>query len=392
MKFQSQRLGLLSFSMVAAAALLAACGGDDDTPAGPRTSAVKVVGDSLNDVGTFGVKATVQGTAAQPAKLWVDVVAAGVGINNLCARYTATAAGPVLNTAAAAATCTNYAIGGGVVNRPGTGTADASPLSVVQQLKDLSASGPFVADDLLLVDGGGNDAAEVFGRYLAAAADGGAAYVALMSELLTPAQVQAIATGGQAGLAAAGGQYMTALANALADAVTTQALDKGAKRVVVITVPNITKTPRFLNVLSAVAVQSGGGTVGAQAAEQVAGVANSWVQAYNAQLKARLGSLATVAVVDFYAQLNGWVANPASGGFTNVTNPACPAVGTDASGLPTYSLPTCTEAALSATPPSGSTADWWRTYLFSDNFHGTPRANQLIGEGVLAAITSKGWK
>jgi outer membrane lipase/esterase len=390
MKFPSHRLGLLSLSMVAAAALLAACGGDDDTPAGPRTSAVKVVGDSLNDVGTFGIKATVQGTATQPAKLWVDVVSEGVGIKGLCARYTATAAGPVLNTAAA--TCTNYAIGGGVVNRPGTGAADASPLSVVQQLKDLAASGPFAADDLLLVDGGGNDAADVFGRYLGASADGGAAYAGLLSELLTPAQVQAIGTGGAAGLATAGGQYMTALANALADAVTAQALDKGAKRVVVITAPDITKTPRFLNVLAAVAAQSGGGTAGAQAAGQVAAVVNSWVQAYNAQLKTRLGNLPTVAIVDFYAQLNGWVANPASGGFTNVTVPACPAVGTDTSGLPTYSLPTCTEAALSATPPAGGTADWWRTYLFSDNFHGTPRANQLIGEGVLAAIKEKGWR
>jgi outer membrane lipase/esterase len=293
---------------------------------------------------------------------------------------------------AAATTCTNYAIGGGVVNRPGTGANDASPFSVVQQLKDLSASGSFVDDDLLLVDGGGNDAADVFGRYLGAAADQGAAYFGLLGELLSPAQLQAAGAGGAAGLANAGGLYMTALANTLADAITSQALDKGAKRVVVITAPDITKTPRFANILTAVAVQSGGGTAGAQAAAQVAGVANGWVQAYNAQLKTRLGSVATVAIVDFYAQLNGWVANPASGGFTNVTNPACPAVGVDASGLPTYNLATCSEAALTAAPPVGGTADWWRTYLFSDNFHGTPRANQLIGDGVLDAITKKGWR
>jgi outer membrane lipase/esterase len=390
MNLQSPRVGLLSLTMVAVAAMLTACGGDDDAPTGPRTTSVKVVGDSLNDVGTFGVKATVQGATPQAAKLWVDVVAAGVGINSLCARYTATAAGPVLN--AAATTCTNYAIGGGVVNRPGTGANDASPFSVVQQLKDLSASGSFVDDDLLLVDGGGNDAADVFGRYLGAAADQGAAYFGLLGELLSPAQLQAAGAGGAAGLANAGGLYMTALANTLADAITSQALDKGAKRVVVITAPDITKTPRFANILTAVAVQSGGGTAGAQAAAQVAGVANGWVQAYNAQLKTRLGSVATVAIVDFYAQLNGWVANPASGGFTNVTNPACPAVGVDASGLPTYNLATCSEAALTAAPPVGGTADWWRTYLFSDNFHGTPRANQLIGDGVLDAITKKGWR
>ncbi len=389
MKFQSSRAGLLRLTMVAAAAMLTACGGDDDAPAGPRTSSVKVVGDSLNDVGTFGIKATVQGATPQAAKLWVDVVATGVGINGLCARYTATAAGPVLSTTAT--TCTNFAIGGGVVNRPGTGAADASPFSVVQQLKDLSASGPFAADDLLLVDGGGNDAAELFGRYLGTGSDQGAAYFALLSELLTPAQQQAAAAGGLPGLAKAGGEYMTALANALADAITAQALDKGAKRVVVITAPDITKTPRFTSVLAVVAAQAQGGTSGAQAAEEVAKVARGWVEAYNAQLKTRLGSLATVAVVDFYAQLNGWVANPASGGFTNVTTPACPVTGTSG-GFPSYNLATCSEAALSAAPPAGGTADWWRTYLFSDNFHGTPRANQLIGDGVLAALTQKGWR
>ena len=55
-------------ALAAAAAVLTACGGggSDTTPAAPVTS-VKVFGDSLADSGTFGMKFTVQGTAATGA-------------------------------------------------------------------------------------------------------------------------------------------------------------------------------------------------------------------------------------------------------------------------------------------------------------------------------------
>jgi hypothetical protein len=53
--------------------------------------------------------------------------------------------------------------------------------------------------------------------------------------------------------------------------------------------------------------------------------------------------------------------------------------------LPSYTIGTCTAASLSAAPqPGTSGADWWKTYVFSDNFHGTPRTNQLMRLGLSA--------
>ena len=56
-------------------------------------------------------------------------------------------------------------------------------------------------------------------------------------------------------------------------------------------------------------------------------------------------------------------------------------------------IATCTAASLSAAPPSGVTdPNWWQTYVFSDNFHGTPKTNQLMGEVALSLMTARGWR
>ena len=370
---------------VAAAAVLASCGGGVDT------TAVRVVGDSLADNGTFGFKFTVQGTAAAPHHIWSELVTSAVGAPALCSRYVATSASTVaLNPAAAA--CTSYGVGGGRVNPMGT-AGDTSPFSIVQQLKDMAAAGNFGGEELLLADGGGNDMADLVGAFLVASTDGGAAYVGLLGELLTPAQVGAAAAGGQAGLVTGGTQYATALANVFADALTTHALNKGATRVVVVNAPNVVKTPRFQAVLAGVSAASGGGATGAAAAASVAAIADGWVQAFNAQVKARFGGESRVAVVDFYGELNKWLATPATYGLTNTTTPACPITGQESNGLPSYTIATCTAASLSAAPQPGTSGpDWWKTYVFADNFHGTPRTNQLMGDLVSSTLTAKGWK
>jgi outer membrane lipase/esterase len=69
---------------VAAAAVLASCGGGVDT------AAVRVVGDSLADNGTFGFKFTVQGTATAPHYIWSELVTSAVAAPALCSRYAAT--------------------------------------------------------------------------------------------------------------------------------------------------------------------------------------------------------------------------------------------------------------------------------------------------------------
>ncbi len=379
MKFQTKLVA------VAAAALLVACGG------GVETAAVRVAGDSLTDQGVFGFKFTVQGTASDPQYIWTDRVTSALGVSALCSRYVATGASTVaLNPQAAS--CSSYGVAGARVNPAGV-PGDSTGFSVVQQLKEMSSAKAFGATELLLVDGGGNDAADLIGAYLGAGADGGAAYVALLSELLTPAQVGAAVAGGSTGLAVAGGQYMVALGNALANAIDTHALGNGAQRVVLVNAPNVVKTPRFQSVLAGVAAASGGGATGAAAAAQVAALAESWVTAYNGQLQARYASQAKVAMVDFYGEFNKWLTTPSAYGLTNVTTPACPVVGVESSGLPAYSIGTCTVASLSAAPQPGTSGpDWWKTYVFADNFHGSPRTNQLMADMVLTTLATKGWK
>lgn len=364
-----------TLSAAAMALLLTACGGGDDT------ATLRVVGDSLNDSGTFGIKFTVQGSSTAATQIWVDRVASNVGADPVCPRYNASLA---LNPTATQ--CTSYAIGGARINPRGT-AQDATPNSVVRQLADASAAGRYDAKELLFVDGGGNDAADLVASYLAINSDCGASYTALLGELLTPAQVSAAVGGGQAGLAQAGGLYMTALANRLADAVTTHALDRGAQRVVILTAPDVTRTPRFLAVLAGVAAQTNQAT-----ADQVRGLANSWVVAFNTQLNSRFTGNSRVAMVDFYTTFNQWLTNPATYGLTNTTTPACPITGTDTQGLPSYTIATCTATSLSANPPMGVTNPaWWQTYVFSDNFHGTPRTNQLMGDLVNGVLAGRGW-
>ena len=223
---------------LAAASLLVACGGGgaDTSPVAPIKT-VKVMGDSIADSGTFGFKFTVQGSAPTgPAStpIWPELVASNYG-STLCPRYVST--GSAFNNAAG---CTNYAVGGGRINNF---TAPASPVSIVKQLTDAGADG-FSAGDLLLIDGGGNDAADLIGAYLSASKDGGKAFSALLSTLLPAATVNAGLAGGATGQAQVGGAYMVALADKFHDAIEANALSKGAQRVAVLNMPAIDKTPR----------------------------------------------------------------------------------------------------------------------------------------------------
>jgi outer membrane lipase/esterase len=154
------------------------------------------------------------------------------------------------------------------------------------------------------------------------------------------------------------------------------------------TVPDITKTPRFLALLAGI-----GATQGQPVADGVRQTANAWVQAFNQQLRTNLGGDNRVLIADFYTELNRWTSTPADFGLTNATTPACPATGTDAQGLPSYTIATCSASSLSANPPTGQTgANWWQTYVFSDNFHGTPRTNELMGNYVLGLMAQRGWR
>lgn len=384
----STRHGLrVAISSTCLAILLAACGGGggDTTPRAQVTS-VKVAGDSLADVGTFGYKFTVQGT---DSRIYPERVAETYGLPRGCSYFRFTGTSFIVNPTPA---CTNYAVGGGVINGPGSALPATDPRNLNVQLAAAVSLANYAAGDLLVVDGGGNDAAALVGAYLKAATDGGASYLAVLGTQLTPAQVAAAAAGGSAGLATAGSTYMTALADTYFGFIKSLALDKGAQRVVVLNMPGITNTPRFQTVLDSIAAANGGGTAGAAARAQSETLFKGWVVAFNTQLAARVSGIAAVALVDFYTAFNDQVANPAQFGLTNVKTPACPITGVGSDGLPTYTFPTCTDTALSAAPPAGSSgADWWKTYAFSDSFHPTPYGHQLLAELIARTLATVGW-
>ena len=377
-KEKLQDLGKPLAEVVAAAAANAPLGA-------PR---VRVFGDSLSDSGTFGLKFTVQGTQATgegSSSIWVDVVAAQLQKTLLCAYYQTSTGGPPFTVRSG---CTNYAIGGGRINNF---TNPADPRSIVLQLQTAAqVHGNYGASDILLVVGGGNDAADLAGAWLGATTPAGLqTFQTLLSSALGASATATLLGSGPNGPVVAGVAYMEKLADNLADTIITQAVEKGAKKVLVMNLPDIALTPRFSAVLAGVTAQAGAGQAAAAKA-----VIQNWVNAFNTKLASRFASstsaASVVAVLDFNKTFRDQVANPGAFGFTDGTGTACPVTGTDSSGLPSYTFPTCTATALSAMAGRPS-ADWWQTYLFSDGFHPTPRAHQKAGELALAVMTQRGW-
>ncbi len=397
MKSMKWKLALLT---TAAAAILVGCGGGgaDSTSQRAGITSVKVMGDSLSDSGvfkglpTYGRMFSVQESASEPNTVWTERIAAILGTPQLCNFFKFTGATFVPNPVAG---CTSFAVGGGRINNinPQTGAGN-SPFSITYQLQVASAAGNYKSSDLLLVDGGGNDAADLVGAYLAAATDGGASYASMTGTLIPMTTLGPMLAAGPSGLAQAGGVYMVALADKFYDSIKTSALDKGAEKVAVLNMPGITNTPRFQMVLDSISRAYGGGATGAAARGQSEALFKSWVEAFNARLAAKVAGDKRVVLVDFYTAFNDQIANPAQYGLTNVKTPACPITGLGSDGLPTYNFQTCTAAALSAmTPPAGATGgtNWWQTYAFSDGFHPTPLGYQLLSQLVAKSLATAGW-
>ena len=392
MKSMKWKVALLA---TAAAAILVGCGGGgaDSTSQRAGITSVKVMGDSLSDSGVFtglpgyGRIFSVQGSSSEPNAIWTERITALLGAPQLCNYFKFTGATFVPNPTAG---CTSFAVGGGRINNIDVSTgAGASPFSITYQLQVASAAGNYKSSDLLLIDGGGNDAADLVGAYLAASSDGGAKFAAMTGTLIAPATLGPMLMAGPTGVAQAGGVYMEKLADKLYDSIKVSALDKGAERVAVLNMPGITNTPRFQMVLSGIAAAAG-----ATARAQSEALFKSWVETFNARLATKVAGDKRIVLVDFYTAFNDQIANPAQYGLTNVKTPACPATGVGSDGLPAYNFQTCTASALSAmTPPAGATggANWWQTYAFSDGFHPTPYGYQLLSQLVAKSLATAGW-
>lgn len=375
MRFLSH--SFLSASVAALLALgLSGCGGNDPAK-------VYVMGDSLADVGTFGLKFTVQ-DASNPKgfPIWTQLVAtqySGTG-NDQCSYYRSGGSSFTTQT-----NCTNYAIGGGRIVVSAANGGSANPLTIGTQMAQRAQAGGFGAMDLVLVDGGGNDSADLVGAYLGAAAggEGAARLQAFLLQQLDPTTLQTLFGQDPTGARAAGA-YMQKLAETFHGQIKTNLLDKGAQRVVVLNAPDITLTPRFRAVLMGVTAQAGK----AQADALQAGI-RLWIGAFNSRLASLVEGDKRIALVDFYGDFTQQVASPASFGLTNATEASCPVKRLGSDGLPEYDFPSCTSSALDAT--AGKTAGWWKTYVFSDGFHPTPKGHELMAQSVARAMSKAGW-
>jgi outer membrane lipase/esterase len=382
----------LSLVVATGLTILAGCGGGGgESPNHSGLSAVKVMGDSLSDSGVFadlpagsgyGRIFSVQSSAGTTTQIWTERLTSLIGAPALCSFYRFTGA-----TFTPQVACGSFAVGGGRINnRYKTDSTVAAPFSIPTQLATAASLGAFKSTDLVLIDGGGNDAADLVGAYLTASSDSGAAFAAIVTSTLASntATLTALAS---ADLATAGTLYMQDLADEFYNSIKTNTLENGATHVTVLNLPAITKTPRFQMVLAGVEQQSNAATRTAAEA-----LFNVWIQAFNTKLAANIGADARVVLVDFYSAFLDQVAHPAQYGLTNVTTPACPAVGVGADHLPTYDFETCTAASLSANIPAGeSSADWWKTYAFSDGFHPTPYGYQLMSQLVSRSLAQAGW-
>ncbi len=377
------------------AVVLAGCGGaSDGSNTTPKTVApsVKVFGDSIMDSGTFGYKFTIQSAdATKPFLIFPEIVAANFGVSNLCSFFRFNGTTFVPNTA-----CTSFAVGGGRVNNLTNASAPSNsvPFSITYQMAVGSAT--LAPTDVVIVDGGGNDLADLTGAYLGATTPAGiATYMSLLGTLLPPATVSAIigSTPTATSMGTAAGAYAQAIGATLAASVKTNVVAKGVSKVIVVNSPDITVTPRFAAVLSAVA--AAGGTAQRDA---VQGAVRAWTAAFNASLAAGLAGTG-VQVFDLNAEGARIVAAPAQFSMTNVTTPACPKVagGLDSTtGQASLSQPAtvvaCNSASMSANIPVGETsANWWKSYAYSDNFHPTPALHQLIGQSINLQVAKAGW-
>lgn len=354
-----------SWVAAAAAALLVACSGGGAGDQSPRAAYGKLVtfGDSLSDVGSYnvGVVAAMGGgrytVNSGDAVNWTERLAAQLGLDALCAAQTGLNTNedlvgfpPVAEVNHAG--CFSYAQGGARVTNPvGPGNAlllaagDASgalgqltkPIveQIARHLAKAEVGGQFASDDLVTVMAGGND------LFMNVAA--------VDSLAMTPDE--AVAAMGQAGAELAG--Y-----------VKDQIVAKGAQRVVVVNLPDVSLTPAFL-------------TESDDTRALVLGMA----QAFNSALASGLaGTDANVLQVDAYTVGQDQAARPAQYGLTNVTTPACDLEGA------LVALPTSLVCSVD-TLVSGA-ADAWE---YADGVHPTPYGYQLLAQLVTTEMAKKGW-
>ena len=386
------------------ALLLSACGGGgNESPTKVKITAVKTAGDSLLDVGALqGLKPadnkglgngrifSIQSSDDEPYVIWSERIARNLGLAKLCSYYSATA----LATFTTKDECSSFAVGRSAINPTnielGNGASPTSAYSITQQLTAMGNKG-FTGSELVLIDGGGNDAADLIKAYLAVSSDTGTAFLTLTKSLggTSASEIEAVLNGTESTKrATAGTMYMQALADYFYASIKTNLLNKGVKQIAILNVPKVTATVQFTQTYAL--LKSVKGLTDAQISS-LDTMFNGWVNAFNKRLNEKVTGDPRIRIADFYTAFEDQVRNPAQFGLTNVTKTACPGT-LEPTGSYSYTLGTCTPTYLSANIPQGETKpDWWKTYAFADNFHPTPYGHQLISQLVSITLARAGW-
>lgn len=358
-----------ALSFFGAILVLAGCGGGGGDTSLSRSTFGGYVnfGDSLSDVGSYrvGTVAALKGGLytinSDTALNWTAVVAKTYDLPAPCAAQTGldgfASQGfsvPVTNVP----NCFNYAQGGSRVTlQPGSanklfGGSSAVIGQLTLPVKDQMSThlakigGAYSGNELVTVFAGANDLFIQAGIFQATVA-------ALIESGRTPDAAKTTA-GNAAGLA------MSTAAAELAGYVKTLVVGKGAKNVVVLNLPNVSRTPESL----------------AAGAETQAFV-NRLNTVFNDNLKQSLAGLTEVVLVDTYTESTIQADNPARYGLTNVRDSAC---GTNVLG----------GSALVCNASNLNPGDVSR-YLYSDGVHPTPYGYELLAKFVVSAMIKSGF-
>ena len=211
-----------------------------------------------------------------------------------------------------------------------------------------------------LTDAGNNGYTNAIAN--AAALDSAAALAGLATADANAAGAAAgatYATGTGAGIALAN---MSTAGKELADAVKSM-LANGAKKIVVLNVPDASKTP-----------------YGVSAGPQQQPLILAMTQSFNTRLKAELAGVSGVLFIDAFAENQKQFAMPSQFGLSNVSDKVCKV---DSVTNPSGSSLFCN--------PSNVIAGDTSRYLFADGVHPTPYGHKLLAQFVNKELVLAGW-
>lgn len=358
--------------VVCASAALAACGGGDgDQSTSFQYDKLVSFGDSLSDLGTFKV-GTIQAltasagggrwTTSSPAggEMWTERIAQQIAVTKPCPAETGLLPNIPGITGApvtAQAGCFSYAQGSARITSPlgpNSVALQEAPLSqttlglMAKPIQDqmaahlAAAGGTYSGRELVTVLAGAND---VFMELNFINTPFGAA---------TPQSAVA-------NMALAGAT--------LGELIKTEVLAKGAKRVLVLNIPDVASTP----FAKAAELEQQG----------TAALIDTMVQAFNTQLAAALNGVPGVRLGDAYSASKDQAANPGAYGLSNVTDVAC--------GPNALSNPNTANGTSLICNSTNLVAGDISRYQFADDVHPSAYGHQLLAQFAIKELAQAGW-